>query len=127
MQRFCRDFIVDSHRTRGGRTGHTREPQKDLQRIHQSSVEDPKYDMTTLRVIWRFRGRKRSSQTPHRGLDSQRIHRGVAENAQRTHRQLTEDLQRTPRGFREDSKNMRSSIYEGARILWGAGFTRIRD
>ena len=48
----------------------------------------PRYntDMTTLRVIWRFRGGEKSTQTSHRGL---------AEDSQSTHTDFTEDSQRT--------------------------------
>ena len=82
-------------------------------------------DMTTLRVIWRFRGREKSTQTSHRGLardsqsthtdfkeDSQRIHRGLAEDSQRTHRGLTEDIQRTHRGPTAGSQRTRRGLPE---------------
>ena len=63
-------------------------------------------DMTTLRVIWRFRGREKSTQTSHRGLveDSQSTHTDFTEDSQRTHRGLAEDSQRTHRGFAEGSQ-----------------------
>ena len=57
--------------------------------------------MTTLRVIWRFSGREKSTQTSHRGLveDSQSTHTDSTEDSQRTHRGLTEDPPRTNRGL----------------------------
>ena len=74
-------------------------------------------DMTTLRVIWRFRGREKSTRTSYRGLaensrsthtvfteDSQRTHRGLAGDSQRSRRELTEDSQRTHRGLTEGSQ-----------------------
>ena len=64
-------------------------------------------DMTTLRVIWRFRGREPNiAQRPRRGLTehSHSLHGGFTEDSQRTRRGLTEDAQRTHRGLAEDSQ-----------------------
>ena len=78
-------------------------------------------DMTTLRVIWRFRGREKSTQTSHRGLaeDSQSTHTDFTEDSQRTHRGLAEDSQRTHRGCAEDSQRTRRRLTEESGVqIW---------
>ena len=76
------------------------------QKIHNkyTAIYIENTDMTTLRVIWRFRGREKSTQTSHRGLaeDSQSTHTDFTEDSQRTRSELTEDSQRTHRGLTED-------------------------
>ena len=82
-------------------------------------------DMTTFRVIWRFRGREKSTQTSYRGLaensqsthtdfteDSQRTDRELTEDSQRTHTGLTEDLQPAHRDFAEDSQRTHKELTE---------------
>ena len=80
--------------------------------------------MLTLRVIWRSRGREKSTKTLHIGLAedaqsnytdfteiSQRTRRGLAENSQFVSKP-TKDLQRTRRGFAKYSPRTHSRLAE---------------
>ena len=92
-------------------------------------------DMTTLRVIWRFRGRDKRTHADCTE-DSQRTRRGLAEDSQRMHRGLTEDSQRTHRGLKEDSQRARRGptqrIHQGfaedllSEAVLDTGFNEIR-
>ena len=68
--------------------------------------------MTTFRVIWRLRGRQKSTQTSHRGL---------AEDSQSTHTDFTEDSQRTRRGLAENSQRIHRGLTEPSGVVLSVG------